>query len=208
MAEEKDLPKIQAPSKATLIKATVVALLIAAVVIVTTVMPAEYGIDPLGAGAALGLVNLSTGAGAADAGATPAPIQVGVNMPQPNTYKVDAQDFSLFPGQGFEFKYHMEKGAVMVYSWKADGKLQFEFHGEPDVKPNKDYYESYELDNKVGIEQSFGSFTAPSTGVHGWFWENKTDKPVVFRLMTAGFYTVGKQYTSSGVDDIPLEDVK
>ncbi len=49
-----------------------------------------------------------------------------------------------------EIKYHMQKGAGMVYSWKATGNVAFEFHGEPDNKPNKDYFESYELNDKVG----------------------------------------------------------
>ena len=58
------------------------------------------------------------------------------------------------PGEGVEMKYHMQKGAVMVYGWKADGKLAFEFHGEPDQKPNKDYFESYQLDDKVGKDSN------------------------------------------------------
>lgn len=202
MDDPKDLPKIQPPPIAKIIKATVVAIVVAGIVLVTTVLPAEYGIDPVGAGAALGLVNLSN-----VNGATPAPVESGVDVIRPNTYKVDSRDFDLYPGEGFEFKYRMEKGAVMVYSWKADGKLESEFHGEPDVKPNKDYYESYNLD-KVGREQGYGSFTAPSTGIHGWFWENRGFKLVKLRLTTAGFYSAAKEYSILGVKDIVVEDVK
>lgn len=202
MDDPKDLPKIQPPPIAKIIKATVVAIVVAGIVLVTTVLPAEYGIDPVGAGAALGLVNLSN-----VNGATPAPVESGVDVIRPNTYKVDSRDFDLYPGEGFEFKYRMEKGAVMVYSWKADGKLESEFHGEPDVKPNKDYYESYNLD-KVGREQGYGSFTAPSTGIHGWFWENRGFKLVKLRLTTAGFYSAAKEYSKLGVKDIVVEDVK
>jgi len=32
-------------------------------------------------------------------------------------------------------------------------------------KPNKDYFESYELDDKAGKAASYGSFTAPTTGI-------------------------------------------
>lgn len=202
MDDPKDLPKIEPPPIAKIIKATVFAIVVAGIVLATTVLPAEYGIDPVGAGAALGLVNLSN-----VNGAPAAPVESGVDVIRPNTYKVDSRDFDLYPGEGFEFKYRMEKGAVMVYSWKADGKLESEFHGEPDVKPNKDYYESYNLD-KVGREQGYGSFTAPSTGIHGWFWENRGFKQVKLRLTTAGFYSAGKQYSSFGVEDIALEDVK
>jgi hypothetical protein len=47
-----------APPAASLAKATGVALLVAAVVLVTAVLPAEYGIDPIGAGRAMGITSL------------------------------------------------------------------------------------------------------------------------------------------------------
>ena len=36
--------------------------------------------------------------------------------------------------------------------------------------------------------RSHGTFVAPSTGIHGWFWDNKTDKSVTLKLVSAGFY--------------------
>ena len=48
------------PSKAKLAWATLAALVVAGVVLVATVLPAEYDIDPLGIGEALGLRVLST----------------------------------------------------------------------------------------------------------------------------------------------------
>ena len=210
MTEKQDLAKLEAPSMRQIVKATVVAIVIAVVVLFTAVLPAEYGIDPLRTGALLGLTDLSEAAAQpGGGGATVAPpVQTGAFTPQERIYKVDAQDMLLRPDQGVELKYHMEKGAVMVYAWKADGKLMFEFHGEPDQKPNKDYYDSYELDDKVGKDHSYGSFTAPSTGIHGWFWQNKGDKDVSFRLTTAGFYDSAKMFAGGDAEDMPVEDVK
>jgi hypothetical protein len=212
MIEEKDLIKLEAQHSARQIaKATVVAILIAVVILFTAVLPGEYGIDPLKTGAMLGLMNLSKAAAVEPAAAaTPdaPPVQKGAYTPQERIYKVDGQDMLLRPGQGVELKYHMQKGAVMVYAWKGDGKLMFEFHGEPDQKPNNDYYDSYELDDTVGKDHSFGSFTAPSTGIHGWFWQNKGDKDVAFRLTTAGFYDSAKMFAGGDPEDMPVEDVK
>ena len=199
-----DEKQIAQPSKREIAKGAVIALAAAVVVLVTAVLPAEYGIDPLRTGAALGLTELSEAAQAQPV----APVAAGVYTPQLRTYKVDAEDMLLVPGQGVEIKYHMEKGAVMVYSWKANGKLRFEFHGEPDQKPNPDYYDSYELDDKAGREASYGSFVAPSTGIHGWFWENKTGQDIEFRLNTAGFYDSAKMFAGGPPDDLPVEDVK
>ena len=204
-----EMAKATAPSKKALAKATGIALLVALILLFTAVLPAEYGFDPLKTGAALRLTGIAqAGEVKGRAAPTPVPGQASVYTPQPRTYKVDAQDFQLGPGEGVEMKYHMQKGAGMVYSWKANGKLTFEFHGEPDQKPNKDYFESYELDDKTGKDSSYGSFTAPSTGIHGWFWQNKGDKDVQFRLTVAGFIDSAKMYVDGKPDDVPVEDVK
>ena len=140
----------------------------------------------------------------AERGRTPA----GVYQPRAQNYKIDSEDFMLRPGEGVEVKYHMQKGAVMVYGWKAKGKLRFEFHGEPDQKPNKDYYESNELDDQAGRDHSYGSFTAPTTGIHGWFWENKTDKEIQMHLNTAGFYDSAKMFAGEAPEELSIEDPK
>src|SRR5262245_14096430 len=111
MIDEKTIPTVQAPSKAALAKATAIAVVIAAVLLFTIILPAEYGFDPLRTGAALGVTRL------ADATATTPPAPVGgqavaaaANTPQSALYKVHGEDFTLRPGQGFELKYHMQKG--------------------------------------------------------------------------------------------------
>ena len=207
---DQEQPAIDAPSKSAIAKATGIALLVALLLLFTAVLPAEYGFDPLKTGAALGLTGISQAQVKEVKGAAPtrAPGQTGAYAPEAKIYKVDSQDFQLRPGEGVEMKYHMQKGAELVYGWKADGKLTFEFHGEPDQKPTKDYFESYELDNRVGKDASYGSFTAPSTGIHGWFWQNKGSKPVQFHLNVAGFFDSAKMYVDGVPEDVPVEDAK
>jgi hypothetical protein len=141
-------------------------------------------------------------------GARPVAAPAGIYTAQSNSYKVDSEDLSLGPGEGVEIKYHMQKGAGMVYAWKANGNVAFEFHGEPDNKPNKDYFESYELNDKVGADHSYGAFTAPTTGIHGWFWENKGKKQVEIHLTTAGFYDSAKMYAGEKPDELEIQDPK
>jgi hypothetical protein len=85
----------------------------------------------------------------------------------------------------------MNQKAGMVYSWTASKKVLYEFHGEPDKKPAgapEDYFESYEKDDQAGVTESHGTFMAPSTGIHGWFWENRSEGPISIKLITAGYY--------------------
>jgi hypothetical protein len=210
---EQDLQHVQAPSKKAIAKASGIALGVALVILFTAVLPAEYGIDPLKTGKLLHLTDLAKATEskpepAPAVGARPTAAPAGIFTAQPKSYKVDSEDLSLGPGEGVEIKYHMQKGAGMVYSWKANGNVAFEFHGEPDNKPNKDYFESYELNDKVGADHSYGSFTAPSTGIHGWFWENKGKKQVDIHLTTAGFYDSAKMYAGEKPDDLEIQDPK
>jgi hypothetical protein len=207
MIEEKSPPAVEAPSKAAIVKATGIALAVALLILFTAVLPAEYGIDPLKTGAALGLTGLAKTASTTAAGRA-TPVQTGIYAAQPRGYKVDSEDLSLRPREGVEIKYHMQKGAAMVYAWKATGKIQFEFHGEPDQKPRPDYFESYQLDDKAGQDHAYGSFTAPTTGIHGWFWENRGTKDVQIHLNTAGFYDSAKMFADGPPEDLAIEDAK
>ena len=213
MVEQQDLQQVQAPSRKAIAKATGIALAVALVILFTAVLPAEYGIDPLKTGALLHLTDLAKATESKPepkeaVGARPTEAPAGIYTAQPGIFKTDSEDLSLMPGEGVEIKYHMQKGAGMLYSWKATGPVAFEFHGEPDNKPNKDYFESYELNNQAGSDHSNGSFTAPSTGIHGWFWENKGKKEVQIHLVTAGFYDNAKMMAGDEKVDLTIQDAK
>jgi len=206
---------LEVPSMAKIVTATATALIVAAVILIVVVLPAEYGIDPLGTGRRLGLTDLASAPQSPGQAAVPdkpasagdvasivpvlqpsaggdAPRVTGAFLAQPNRFQFDARDITLAPNEGMEIKYNMKRGAGLVYSWTASGILSYEFHGDPDVKPagreGTDYYETYELDDKTGKDHANGTFVAPSTGIHGWFWENKTNKEVTLKLSAAGFY--------------------
>jgi hypothetical protein len=123
------------------------------------------------------------------------------NVPRPIVYKVDTHEITLRPKQGIEYKYQMEKGAVMVYSWKATGGLvNHEFHGEPNGAP-RGYADTYLKEDAK--DQSHGAFVAPSTGIHGWYWENTADKDVTVAITAAGFFSTA--YTIDRNGRVPKE---
>src|SRR5579859_3147577 len=105
------------PTKAAILRATTIALAVALILLVTAVLPAEYGIDPLRVGRLLNLTGISQSEEAAVGKAIPA--SSGIYTLQAATYKVDTEDAGLHPGQGFEIKYHLQKGASLVFAWKA-----------------------------------------------------------------------------------------
>jgi hypothetical protein len=207
MLEGQDLVAAEAPSKRAIVKATLIALGIALVLLFVAVLPAEYGIDPLRTGRLLRLTGIAQAD--ANAGGRATPVKTGLYTLEPGNNKEDAEDIGLAPGDGFEIKYHMQKGASIVFAWKADGPVQFEFHGEPDQKPKPNYFESYLLDDKIGKDHFFGSFIAPSTGVHGWFWQNKGKKDVRMHLSVSGFFDSAKMYEAGDPpEDLTITDPK
>ena len=181
-----------APPPGKLVKATLIAAAAAAIVLVAAVLPAEYGIDPLGVGRATGLMDLFAAGGEEEA-ATPATVTPGLTgpvFPRPYEWRVDTREFVIPPGTGMEFKYELDRGATFVYSWKATNFVNYDFHTEPEGKPPS----ASESFDKGEASQRRGGYTSPYDGIHGWYWENGTNRDITVTLHTAGFYEEGRLF--------------
>jgi hypothetical protein len=184
-------------STAGLIKAVALAFAVAMVLLVTIILPAEYGVDPLGTGRALGLTALSAPALAPippPEGDALAPVPMGPVALYPGQYKFDSREIVLGPYEYVEFKYHLAKDATMLFSWTASGDVLHDFHGDPEGAP-ADAAQSFD---NAARRQADGSFTAPFTGIHGWYWENPGADSITVTLNTAGFYTSAHQFRFDG----------
>lgn len=187
------------PSTGRLLKATAVAIAVAAVLLFTAILPAEYGIDPTGIGARLGLNVLAAPAAAAEKTPVPASSSASPTAVDPSTataagvaavtkrnatYRRDTMSLTLAPGEGTEIKAHMKAGDAFVFHWNADAAVAVDMHGER-VDAAKDEYTSYWIEREQ--EQASGTFTAPFDGSHGWYWKNRSSQPVTIQLDVSGF---------------------
>lgn len=207
------------PSTAQLLRSTIIAAIIACVLLVTVVMPSEYAIDPTGVGRALGLtqmgevkIQLADEARADEVAAqtpTPppaeaiavaptapatspsAPVEV---IPAPEQPTAPAQaaglqhemSITLSPNQGAEVKLEMKQGAKVNYLWTANGGVvNYDTHGDPYNAP-RDFYHGYGKGRSTAEDS--GVLEAAFDGKHGWFWRNRTSKPVTVTLRTQGDY--------------------
>lgn len=160
-----------------LVRTTLGALLLAALILVTVVLPAEYGIDPLGSGRLLGLTGLARSEPEALATAE-------------QSLHVDRVRFELAPFESVEYKYRLGAGEALVFSWSATGEVVFDFHAEPDgAAPG--YAESFERGRRSSAR---GSYVAPFAGIHGWFWENRGLQPLVVDLVSSGFFARATEF--------------
>lgn len=190
------------PTLPQLIKATVLALIAAGAILITAVLPAEYGIDPTGIGKVLGLTTLSANNGVTASALLPgapaamlpdstAAVPPAVQTPTATVaksdvpFRSDQMSLTLQPDEGAEIKASIRKGEQFVFTWVAHGgKVNFDMHGE---RPNAgNEFTSYWKAKEQTSAQ--GTFVAPFDGTHGWYWRNRGDKPVTVKVKVSGFY--------------------
>jgi len=192
------------PSSAKLVKSTLVAIIFAVIILVVAVLPAEYGIDPTGAGNLLGLTKMGdikvslAGEAAAEMTAAPAvkaEIKIDtepaaeakgvVVSPLSKTVKSDSITLSLQPNQGSEVKVKMLKGGKVSYKWTSSaGRANYDIHGDS-ANLNINYF-NY---SKGSAVSDAGVLEAEFDGKHGWFWRNRSGKPITITLEVEGEFT-------------------
>lgn len=192
------------PSTRKLLKSTGIAVAVATGLLVTVVLPAEYGVDPTRVGSLFGLtemgrikVSLAAEAQAEEvAEATPtaggvarpiattaAPTPAGAASAAPAGLRSDRTVLTLAPDQGAEIKLVMEAGATARFTWTSSGgRINYDTHADRPGTP----YHGY---NKGSAERVEDELTAAFTGSHGWFWRNRTGQPVTITLVTEGAYS-------------------
>lgn len=206
-----DMPtRAELPSRRKLIRSTIVAILAAAILLITVVLPAEYAVDPTGLGKVLGLTEMGeikqqlaeeadadetlsttepTEPSETSAGAVLADAEVADKLeptpeiaPQP-TWK-DVVTLSLAPGEATEVKLTMKAGGIASYAWTTDrGHLNSDLHADGANKAFISYRKGRaETDDA-------GELTAEFDGTHGWFWRNRSEKVVEVTLRVSGAYS-------------------
>lgn len=174
MSEE----NLSVQSTGTLIKALLIAVVLAAVIFVSFVLPAEYNIDPTGIGESLGLTVLSN----------PQEPPVGIpDLSDDPGYREDQTMVAIPANSGLEYKFALQQYGKLVYEWSSgDTDLYFDLHGEPQ-DDTTGYFESFAAATSNEMK---GSITAPFAGSHGWYWRNGSDEDVYVHLKTEGNYEI------------------
>ncbi|MGE3725063.1 MAG: transmembrane anchor protein [Candidatus Sericytochromatia bacterium] len=184
------------PSLKQLIHSSGIALAVATTLMVTVVLPAEFGRDPTGVGTLLGLTEMGrikqSLAQEAAKGAQHREETVTANTPaaessQPPANAVserkDEMSVTLAPDQATEIKVTLDKDEKVNYTWNSTGQTTFDTHGDS-KELNIDYH-SYGKGAKIADE---GMIVAKFTGNHGWYWRNRTTTPLTITLKTQGKY--------------------
>jgi len=202
-----------APSQGNLLKGALLALVAAAVVTVLFVLPAEFGVDPTGIGAKLGLLDLAETAESAENSGTsggstivegtwpgipeefdfyePEILGDPYSRTQAAKFRSDTITIELDVGEQTEYKAIMKQGEAFVYHWKLEkGIVYTDFHADPGENaaaagyPDQYYIRYAESETAEGS----GSLVAPFSGNHGWYWLNIEEEPITITLEVHGYY--------------------
>ncbi len=167
-------------SSSSLWKATAGAVVVGLVLLVTTILPAEYNIDPTGAGKAMGLTELSPEALAEKKASA------DQNQPKSTSNSAgEAVQFVIPPKSGLEYKMTMAESDQVDYEWATNGAAVYvDMHGEP-KGDTTGYFKSYTI---ATVSDMKGSFIAPFEGSHGWYFRNDTNQPIQVQLFFNGQY--------------------
>jgi hypothetical protein len=189
---------VELPSSRQLVRSTLIAVAAAGAILVAVVLPAEYGVDPTGAGKILGLTEMGqikmqlaaeaeadrAAEVATAASAAPAVAPRPASAPTASAgSRSDEMAITLTPGEGAEVKLSMEQGAKVNYGWTVSGGVvNFDLHADGDGRST-----SYEKGR--GVPAGKGVLEAAFDGNHGWYWRNRGASPVTVTLRTSGAYS-------------------
>jgi hypothetical protein len=218
------LPTVnELPSTRKLVRSTVIAILVAAGLLVTVVMPSEYAVDPTGVGRALGLTQMGELKIilAQEALADAAPPQPAVTTPAPAPAPAPASAPQVVQSQPIAapVPQPVATTATALKTNQMSVTLKPGEGTEIKLEVLKNRTVSYEwtavggpvnydthgepYNGEKGYFHSYnkgkqvksdkGEFTAIFDGTHGWFWRNRSNNDVTIALKTTGDYLSVKQ---------------
>ncbi|MGB2201813.1 MAG: transmembrane anchor protein [Pseudooceanicola atlanticus] len=186
------------PTTRQLLKSTAIAAASAVAILVTVVLPAEYGIDPTRVGGVLGLTEMgeikqqlaeekrldemSMLGDRPSLWSDLAGLFVGSAAAQDAPEWKDETTFTLAPGGTAEWKMEMTEGQTAQYRMTVEGgRVNFDLHGHGGGN-------SVTYEKGRGSTGEEGEFTAEFDGDHGWFWRNRDKTDVTVKVQVRGDY--------------------
>ncbi len=191
------------PSKRSILIGSAAAIVAGVVLVVFAVLPAEFGIDPTGFGKATRITEIANPVGnpyLAKGLKRQGVFTQSDTPPTPEPGATDHWEFDLGPFEGIELKYVVEQGQPMTFFWSANGSLDYDMHAHP-FEGGTELTESYSIE---GADHLGGRYVAPFTGIHGWYWQNRSMNPVHLILDASGKITGSKIFDQVGEHDREL----
>lgn len=205
------------PTSQQLLRSTGIAALVAGVLLVTVVLPAEYGLDPTGVGHLLGLKAMGdvkvrlAGGGEAPTTAPPSPVEASppvppppveasppappppVEAPVPAAVATTATTTPPVKSDVTLITLQPNEGKEVKLSMRQGARATYSWSTDRgvvnfDLHTDKADGSVHSYRKAKGAAVDEGELVAVSDGLHGWFWRNRTTEVVTITLRTGGDY--------------------
>lgn len=168
-----------------------------AVIVVGFVLPAEFGIDPTGIGQATGVLQIAEPVNEElERGKKRTGVLTLSETPlAPLTGARDRFEIVLAPYESIEMKYEIAQGQAMVFDWRASAPVHVDMHAHP-FEGGTALTESYTIENAVSGQS--GRYVAAFTGIHGWYWQNRSVDDVTVTIDASGAIVNSRTFDQTG----------
>jgi len=171
------------PTKRQLLISTIIALIVSIILLITVVLPSEYGVDITGIGSAIGLKKMGEIKTSLTKEDKLTKKETSTNTIIEDTLAENKLKYEIKPGQAIEVKLVMDKDSKVNYKWSSsNGSLNYDLHGD---SKNKDFV-SYKKGRASSLDK--GVLRAKFNGNHGWWWKNIGNEALVLTLEISGDY--------------------
>lgn len=200
------------------LRATGLMALIAAVLTVAVILPAEFGRDPTGFGTLTGLTRLAAVRAASEAATSAAPATTGATgtaaapgvaggfdaeasaegkaLPlakwsnkHTDAFATGKYEIKLAGAGELEWKATMKRGEPLLYRWKVRTGQQVYYEFHGEPVSGKWADKYYESYETGEAASGQGYVVAPFSGHHGWYFVNLTGDPIIIDVELVGYYS-------------------
>ena len=216
MPDLNPVPNPDLPSSRTLLRSTLIAAAVALALLVTVVLPAEYGVDSTGIGRVLGLTEMgeikvslakeaaqadsleaaALAAGGTDSATSQTAAAPAVAPPAMATNPSAAAASSPDSANSHvtEIVLRPNEGKEIKLAMSKGSRVTFSWSTDRGVVNYDTHadapgirYHGYA--KGTGKQSDEGVLVAAFDGMHGWFWRNRGGETVTVTLRTSGDYT-------------------
>ena len=204
------------PSSKQLIKSTFLALVVALVLLITCILPAEYGVDPTGIGRSLGLTQmgeikeqLAEEAAQDEASQSQASTELVVeprvqdeqsssstSIASANTQQPEAEIAATesVPSESYQVTLKPDEAAEVKLAMSKSSQVNYiwsvnQGHVNYDTHADNAKVKYHNYNKGKAVKKDEGVMTAAFDGKHGWFWRNRSNQTVTVTLEVSGDYS-------------------
>lgn len=204
------------PSSKQLIKSTFLALVVALVLLITCILPAEYGVDPTGIGRSLGLTQmgeikeqLAEEAAQDEALQSQASTELVVeprvqdeqsssstSIASANTQQPEAEIAvtESVPSESYQVTLKPGEAAEVKLAMSKSSQVNYiwsvnQGHVNYDTHADNAKVKYHNYNKGKAVKKDEGVMTAAFDGKHGWFWRNRSNQTVTVTLEVSGDYS-------------------